>query len=293
MPTVFALLGDSKQSFLDSAGDPASGFKLFVYTAGSSAKATSYTESDGLVANANPIVLDSRGETPNGVYVPTGTFKLVLATASDTDPPATPVWTRDNLTPINDVAASAAAEWVASGFTPTFVSTTSFTVPGDQRSTLHVGRRLRTTNTGGTGYHTIKTSAFATDTTTVTVVNDSLVLDSGLSDVSYSLASADNPSLSPHMMSRPRHGWELIKYIDATNGGADDLTEIDIDLPGGADEYTAYKITMRGVVFSAAHSPAIRFRTAGGSFRTGASDYRSTHSVTGATNINNILKLKQ
>lgn len=82
-----------------------------------------------------------------------------------------------------DVAAwYASPEWVAYGDTPTYVSGTSFTVPGNLASRYSVGRRVRTTNTGGTLYGTITASAY-TSLTTVTVSMDSGALDSGLSKV--------------------------------------------------------------------------------------------------------------
>lgn len=196
MPTVYALLPDTKQQFLDSSGDPLSGGKLFIYTAGSSTKATTYTESDGITSNANPIVLDSRGETGNGVYVATGTYKLVLAPSTDTDPPASAIWTRDNVTPINDVTAGSVSEWV-SGPTPTYVSGTQFTLVGDQTTDFHVGRRLKLTDSGGTDYATITATSYSDPNTTVTFSVDSGTVDSGLSAVSYGLISADNPSDRP------------------------------------------------------------------------------------------------
>jgi hypothetical protein len=57
-----------------------------------------------------------------------------------------------------------------------------FTLVGDQTTTFTVGRRLKTTNSGGTVYSTITASVFAA-VTTVTVVNDSSSLDAGLSAV--------------------------------------------------------------------------------------------------------------
>ena len=159
MPTVFALIPDNAH-FLDAQGNPANGAKLFVYTAGSSTKATTYTESDGAVANSNPIVLDSRGEMPNGCYVASGTYKTVLAPSTDTDPPAAPYRTRDNLSPVNDTSTTV-DQFAASGLTSTFVNSTQFTLEGDQRTDFHVGLRLKTSNSGGTGYHTITASAFS------------------------------------------------------------------------------------------------------------------------------------
>jgi hypothetical protein len=102
--------------------------------------------------------------------------------------------TVDNITGINDpTGASTADQWVIYQGAPTFISSTSFSVAGDQRNTFQIGRRVRSTNSGGTIYSTITNAVFGASTT-VTVVNDSGVLDSGLSQVSYGLLSATNPS---------------------------------------------------------------------------------------------------
>ncbi len=87
---------------------------------------------------------------------------------------------------------NAATEWVES-VTPTYIGATSFSVPGDLTSDFHVNRRIKTENTGGTVYSTIVSSAY-TSLTTVTVVNDSGTLDSGLSSVELGFLRADNIS---------------------------------------------------------------------------------------------------
>ena len=189
MSTEFALIPEH-QTFFNADGTLASGGQLFIYTAGSSTKSTTHRDSDGLVANTNPIVLDSLGQTPYGVYVATGTYKTILSSSTDTDPPATPIRTRDNISPRNDTTTTQ-DEWVASGLTPTFTSSTTFTLVGDQTSNFHVGRRLKTTDSSGTDYSTITVSAF-TSLTTITIGTANL--DSGLSAVSYALLSATSPS---------------------------------------------------------------------------------------------------
>lgn len=73
-------------------------------------------------------------------------------------------------------------EWQSFGDTPTYVSSTQFTVPGNLTSRYSVGRRVRAAVTAGTVYGTITTSAF-TSLTTVTLTIDSGALDSGLSQV--------------------------------------------------------------------------------------------------------------
>lgn len=183
--------------FVDSSGNPYSGALLFFYAAGSSTKQNTYTDSGGLTACDNPITLNSSGypAVSGTIVAPWGTvgqtYKIGLAAAGSSDPPASFIWTEDNVSPINDTAVTL-DQWV-SGPAPTYIGATSFSLVGDQTSDFQVGRRLKTTNSGGTIYSTIITSAYTT-LTTVTVVNDSGTLDSGLSAVSYGLLSPTNPS---------------------------------------------------------------------------------------------------
>ena len=178
--------------FMDANGDPASGYFIYTYTAGSSTPQTTYTTAVGNVSNANPIELNaagypSSGASVVGIWLTEGvSYKFVLETAA-----GSVIWTRDAITGIND-SSSAQDQWV-SGPAPTYVSATSFTLVGDQTSIFHAGRRVRTTNSGGTAYSTIVTSTFGA-VTTITLVNDSTTLDAGLSALSYGLLSATNPS---------------------------------------------------------------------------------------------------
>jgi hypothetical protein len=188
------LLWKDLPQYCDGNGAPYAGAKLFTYAAGSSTKQNTYTTSAGSVANSNPIVLDANGRVPSAVWGTVGqTYKLLLAPSTDTDPPVSPIWTIDNVAPINDTT-SAIDQWVA-GPAPTYISAASFSLVGDQTSTFHIGRRLKTTNTGGTVYSTISDSSFAASATTVKVLNDSGSLDSGLSAVSYGLLSGTNTAL--------------------------------------------------------------------------------------------------
>jgi hypothetical protein len=194
MATVYRLLDVGRQ-FLDDNGDPYAGGLLFTYTAGSSTKKTTYQEASGSTPHANPIVLDANGRLPAPVWGTTGAYKLVLAPSTDTDPPASPEWTEDDVSGINDTATSSVDQWVASGLTPTYVSGSQFSVSGDRTTELHAGRRLKTANSGGTIYSSITASSYSAPNTTVTVVSDSGSLDAGLSSVSYGLLSATGHSL--------------------------------------------------------------------------------------------------
>jgi hypothetical protein len=182
--------------FEGTDGLPAVGDQLFFYVAGSvGTKQSTFTNSTGSVANSNPITLNSRGMPSTEIWFTDGlAYKVVWAPAGGSDPPTSPIRTWDNLTGINSTINSA-SEWVALELTPTYLSVSSFSVPGDQTSTLHVGRRIRATVSGGTRYGRITASTFGGGATTVTVTLDSSSLDAGLSAVSYGLLSATNPSV--------------------------------------------------------------------------------------------------
>ena len=185
-----------RHQFEDNNGVPLVGAKLFTYLAGSTTKQATYKTSVGDTANTNPIILDSAGRTPSGLWLVAGVnYKFVLAPSTDTDPPTSPIFTEDVIAGINDPAAFAdMLQWLASGTTPTYVSATEFTVTGDQRATFHVGRRLRLTVTAGTLYAEISVSDYTT-LTTITVVLDSGELDSGLSAVDVGIITATSSSI--------------------------------------------------------------------------------------------------
>lgn len=190
MAYYFSPLGNGV-AFVDSNGNPLSGAKLFTYTAGSTTKSTVYQTNAG-TAHANPMTLDANGRPPAAIWLEGGrSYKFVLAPSTDTDPPASAIYTWDNVSGVNDTATSV-DQWV-SGPIPTFVDADTFTLVGDQSSTFHVNRRLKLTVSGGVRYGYVSAVAYTT-LTTVDVVLDSGTLDSGLSAVSYALLSATNQS---------------------------------------------------------------------------------------------------
>ena len=94
-----------KLQFFTAGGIPLVGGHLYTYAAGTSTPLASYTSASGVTQNPTDIVLDSRGETPNGVWLNGASYKFVLADAA-----ATPVviWTVDNINAqeaINDLLA--------------------------------------------------------------------------------------------------------------------------------------------------------------------------------------------
>lgn len=81
--TISPVWGAGAQLF-DDNGDPLSGAKLYVYGAGTTTPATTYTDPFGGVPNTNPIIADAAGRLPNEIWFATGAaYKFVLKNAND------------------------------------------------------------------------------------------------------------------------------------------------------------------------------------------------------------------
>lgn len=185
----FSLSPIGNEQQVSQNGAPLSGGLLYTYLAGSSTPAATYTDSSGATPQSNPIVLNVLGRPNSPIWMTDGTaYKLVL-----TDSTGVTQWTIDSVTGVT-VSTPAQSEWETLATTPTYINATQFSVPGDQTTAIHVGRRVRLPCTGGVRYGVITVSAFTT-LTTVTVELDSGSLDAGLSEVSVGILSASNSSM--------------------------------------------------------------------------------------------------
>ena len=79
-----------KVQFFDANGEPLVGGKLYTYAAGTSSPLATYTDATGNTANANPVILDSRGEA--NVWLGPSRYKWALYTSTDTL-----IWTVDGI----------------------------------------------------------------------------------------------------------------------------------------------------------------------------------------------------
>ena len=79
-----------KLQFFDLNGAPLAGGLLYTYEAGSTTPLATYTDSTGLIANTNPITLDSRGEA--NVWLNGAIYKFALYTSV-----GVLIWTVDNI----------------------------------------------------------------------------------------------------------------------------------------------------------------------------------------------------
>jgi hypothetical protein len=81
--------------YLDATPEVRAGAKLFFYAAGTSTKLNTYSDRSLSSANTNPIVLNSAGYPSVDIYLQDLDYKVVLAPSTDSDPPASPIWTAD------------------------------------------------------------------------------------------------------------------------------------------------------------------------------------------------------
>ena len=82
---------------LDNSGNVLTGGKIYTYAAGTTTPATTYTSSNGITANSNPIILNSAGRVPYEIWLTDGvSYKFVLKDSNDTL-----IATYDNLSGIN------------------------------------------------------------------------------------------------------------------------------------------------------------------------------------------------
>ena len=112
------------QSFRDSNGNPLAGGLLYTYSAGTSTPLATYTDSTGATPNANPIVLNSRGEA--NLWLTTGqSYKLILQ-----DSLANLIWSVDqvgNATGVVPAASGANVDITSLGNNTTTIYTTAGT----------------------------------------------------------------------------------------------------------------------------------------------------------------------
>src|SRR5262249_46369108 len=146
------------------AGGPLVSGTLSTFAAGTSTPLGTYSDNLGLTPNPVVITLDAQGQPAvSGVPVEVWLLGGQPSTFVLKDAAGGTRWTFDYIVGINDPSASqlAVSEWQASGLTTAFVSATSFSVPGDQRSVFTQNRRLKLFSGVTIQYGTVVTTSFA------------------------------------------------------------------------------------------------------------------------------------
>jgi len=174
-------------------GDPAVGWKIATYLAGSTTPQPAYTDSSGTVAHTNPIILDALGFVTMGeLWIADGVaYKFVLIDENNVIKK-----TVDNIEGVNDATRFSISQWLPPSVVPTYVSPNSFVLADDQTTDFHVGRRLQARQGVSFVYGRITSSVFSSGTTTVTLAMDAPgTLNNGLTEVRLSLLRADHHAL--------------------------------------------------------------------------------------------------
>jgi hypothetical protein len=127
-----ALATPPKLQFLDANGAPLVGGKLYTYAAGTTTPQVTYTDFGGGTANANPVILDSRGEA--SVWLGTALYKMALYSATNVL-----IWTVDNIggfATLAQLAASGGSSLV--GYLPAGTGAVATTVQAKLRESVSV-----------------------------------------------------------------------------------------------------------------------------------------------------------
>mgnify|MGYP000374030369 CR=1 FL=1 len=192
---AFRISQIGNDQFFDQNGLPAVGYKLFTYLEGTTTKADTFTDIDGLAKHTNPIILNAMGFPPASIFLNLARkYKFVLTGPKDTDPPTSALYTWDGISSEIQLEIRASAEFIQ-GPQPTYVSGTSFTLPGDTTSFLTPGRRVRLLSSAGTHLGTIETATFTTPDTTVTIINDTGALDPSITDFFFAFLSSSGSAV--------------------------------------------------------------------------------------------------
>lgn len=91
-----SLIPTPVMQFLDADGNPLVGGKVYTYEAGTSTPLETYTDYGGATPNANPVILNSRGEA--SIWFGSASYKIILKTSADVL-----IWTADNITAVTPI----------------------------------------------------------------------------------------------------------------------------------------------------------------------------------------------
>ena len=121
-----------KLQFFDANGAPLANGLLYTYAAGTTTPQATYTDSTGVSANTNPVILDSRGEA--SVWLDTPLYKMALYDSTNVL-----IWTVDNIggfATLAQLAASGGSDLI--GYLPAGTGAVATTVQAKLRESVSV-----------------------------------------------------------------------------------------------------------------------------------------------------------
>ena len=124
----------AKFQAFDGNGDPLSGGLLYTYIVGTTTAKATYTTATADVEQANPIVLNARGEADSDIYG-TGYYKLVLKTSAGTT-----LWTIASIAGVNESSMTTIGDYSGDfDAAITAIAATPTTLYVDEAATMSAG----------------------------------------------------------------------------------------------------------------------------------------------------------
>lgn len=216
-----------RAQFFNSQGLLLSGGLVYTYQCGTSTPMTTYTDSTGGTANANPVVLDTTGAST--IWF-SGCLKVNVTDYTGAQVFGYPV---DNITDIGSFFQGN-TQWQATGLTPTYVNNTAFSVSGNYTTTFMPGTRLMITDSGGTMYGSVLTATY-TSYTTVTLVLDNGGAISGISAVSIGIIPPVNRGVGIQTINTQTTSYYLTGADDGRIVVMNSGSAISLGLPSGGN----------------------------------------------------------
>lgn len=200
--------------FFDSNGVPLAGGRLYTYAAGSTTPETSYTASDGLTANSNPIILNSAGRVSGTTEVwltITTAYKFVLKTDADVQ-----LWSADDISGIAGVGNPLP---VSSGGTGRATATAYAVICGGTTAT---GALQSVASVGTTGQVLTSNGVGALPTMQASFVAGMIIIWSGsVGSIPTGWLLCDGTLSTPNLRDRFIVGAGSTYAVNATGGSAD------------------------------------------------------------------------
>lgn len=227
-----------KLKWFDSNGDPATGWLVYTYEAGTTTAKTSYSTPTG-TANANPVVLNANGEAD--IYLD-GSYKIVMKNASDVTQ-----WTLDNV-------QGAAISAVVFSVVASAASLGTGTTDGEGRITVDDGNYY-TWDSGGAKWRIMPGNRYTTAalpaSSTYTIETGIIVFDTTTSRskywtgsawvnyeeyrVFYIPASAFRPCTTNPCSSLLKHEYGTndidLEYLAFDSGATPERAQVDFKMP--------------------------------------------------------------
>ena len=233
MSAFLSPVGGAGWQFFNNQGVIAAGGFITTYLAGTTTPYPTWTDATQGVQNSNPITLNSYGRPPNEIWLQNGiAYKFVL---TDSQGNALTPGTYDNVQGIN-VSSLSQSEWVSNALTPTYVSASSFTIPGNQTGIFNSNRRIQYFLGSGTFYGYVNSSSYNAGTmlTTVSMTADTTSLDNTLTGVNYALLNSVNPSVPQQYLQQGQAlNGTVIGNLTPAAGTFTTLTSSNVVITGG------------------------------------------------------------